>query len=271
MVRPATGVKEQTAGLYAEKLSHEGFATLAFDARGFGESEGRPVLEDPFRIVQDARNAITFVEQLPFVNRRNIFSAGACMGGAYAAYEAVDDDRVKAVASITPYLTMHLDYPALYGGRRITLAMATVTDLVVRTFAAIGIDLFWYAVPPNRFLAALPFTLHISRGMRDYYLEGRPGQSPTWRNRLNFASQLPLIRFNPFDITRRFKKPYYLAYGTRGYSPDLMQQFFDDVQTPPEDKQLREVDGTHFEMYWQPRFVEPIVQDVSAFFGRYVD
>ncbi len=271
VVRPATGVKEQTAGLYAEKLAAAGFVTLAFDPRGFGESEGRRWVEDPFRILEDARNALSFVERLSFVNPRNLFLAGVCMGGGYAPYAAASDARVKAVASITPYLTMHEDYPALFGGRRIALAMARMTGLVVRAAAVLGRDLFWYPVPPTRALAALPFTLEIARGMRDYYLEGQPGYRPTWRNRINLASLLNLIRYNPFDAARTLDKPYYMAYGKRGYSPHLLQRFYDEVRTPAAHKRLRVVDGSHFEMYWQPRFVDPIVEDVSAFFSRYVE
>lgn len=268
-VRPATGVKEQTAGLYAEKLARMGFVTLAFDPRGFGESEGRRSVEDPVRIIEDLRHAIDFVEQLPFVDPGRLFTAGVCMGGGYAAVEATDDARIKAVASITPYLTMHEDYPAMFGGRRITLALATITDLFVRALGAVGIDLYSFAVPPNPLFARLPCTLPIARGMRDYYLEGQPGYRPTWRNRINWACQLNLIRYNPFDLASRVTKPFYMAYGTKGYSPAMLQRFFDEVGTPPADKQLRVVDGSHFEIYWQPRFADPIAEDLAAFFRRY--
>lgn len=270
IARPATGVKEQTAGLYAEKLAAKGFATLAFDARGFGESEGRRAVEDPARIVLDIRRSLDFLETLPMVDRRHIFSAGVCMGASYAPCEAVDDGRVKAVASITPYLTMHVDYPALFGGPTITMAMATVTDLIVRGLWSVGLNLYSFAVPPNRFLARLPCTLPIAAGMRAYYPEGQPGFRPTWRNRINLASQLGMIRYNPFEIAPRLDKPYYMAYGLKGYSPDQLQRFFDEVRTAPAHKQLRVVDGTHFEIYYQPRFVDPIVDDIAAFFGRYV-
>jgi hypothetical protein len=42
VIGPKGAVKEQTQGIYAKKLSENGFITLAIDHRTYGESEGLP-------------------------------------------------------------------------------------------------------------------------------------------------------------------------------------------------------------------------------------
>ena len=56
-----TGVKEQVAGSYAERLSESGFVTLALDHRHFGESEeNQGEHEDLLKKMEDFKNALSF-------------------------------------------------------------------------------------------------------------------------------------------------------------------------------------------------------------------
>ena len=49
-----TGVKEQVAGQYADRIAKAGYITLALDHRHFGESDGMPRQhEDPAKKMED--------------------------------------------------------------------------------------------------------------------------------------------------------------------------------------------------------------------------
>lgn len=80
---PAGGVKEQTAGRYAEELSKRGFAALTFDAARQGESEGEPRgLEDPFQRAEDIRSAVSYLSSVCYVDENNIGILGVCAAGS---------------------------------------------------------------------------------------------------------------------------------------------------------------------------------------------
>ncbi|KAK9670819.1 hypothetical protein K7432_017414 [Basidiobolus ranarum] len=72
-VHPGSSCKNQTAGLYAEKLAEIGYITLVFDASYQGESEGNPrYIEEPAARVEDIRCAVDYLITLPYVDENRI-------------------------------------------------------------------------------------------------------------------------------------------------------------------------------------------------------
>jgi len=69
-------------------LTESGYAVLAFDYRGFGESEGERGRLVPAEQMTDIRNAVTYMQTLGEVDPERIGLWGTSFGGANAIIEA---------------------------------------------------------------------------------------------------------------------------------------------------------------------------------------
>jgi dienelactone hydrolase len=102
-----SGVKEQVAGQYAERIAKDGYVTLVLDHRHFGESEGEPRQhEDPAKKLEDFKNAISFISSLKGIDRERIGACGISMGGGYMLQLAAFDRRIKSVSIVASGLNL---------------------------------------------------------------------------------------------------------------------------------------------------------------------
>ena len=94
------GLKEALMPAVAERLAAEGYVTLRFDYRGFGESEGPRHRLIPLEQIEDIRNGLTCLGVRPEVDPNRLAIWGTSFGGAHAAYAAAVDERVRCVVSV---------------------------------------------------------------------------------------------------------------------------------------------------------------------------
>ena len=102
VVHPGGGVKEQTAGLYAQMLAEHGFVTLAFDASHQGASGGMlRFLDNPVNRVGDIYSAVDYLTSLKYVDASRIGALGICAGSGAAVKAATTERRIKALGTVS--------------------------------------------------------------------------------------------------------------------------------------------------------------------------
>ncbi|HCF27007.1 MAG TPA: lysophospholipase [Cyanobacteria bacterium UBA11049] len=187
-------VKEQMAGLYAKKLAEDGFATLAFDCRYYGESSGEPrQYESPRAKIQDIKNAITYL-LLPVVDKSRIGGLGICFGAGYMASVAAQDSRLKSFATVAAWLHDPKSLKQLFGERVIQQQMQA--GLTARKqYAETSIEIVPAFTTESNPLAAMT-------GQPIYYGNPQRGSIPEWKNQFALMSWIDWLQFDAVAIAK---------------------------------------------------------------------
>jgi len=119
LVHGWAGKKDHLKRNYAPQFAKLGFVVLAFDYKGWGESDGpllpsKPLqpseeaeivtveathirkIVDPISMLEDVRASLHYLVAEPIVMRDNIGIWGSSLGGGLAMLTAINDDRIKA-------------------------------------------------------------------------------------------------------------------------------------------------------------------------------
>lgn len=101
---PFGAVKEQSSGLYAQKMAEYGYLTVAFDPSFTGESGGQPrYVASPDINTEDFCAAVDYLSSLDCVDPNRIGIIGICGWGGMAVNAAAQDTRIKATVAMTMY------------------------------------------------------------------------------------------------------------------------------------------------------------------------
>lgn len=226
-----TTVKEQMAGLYAEKLAEEGFITLAFDFRNFGESEGEPrFFESPQLKKEDIKNAVSFLSDLDEVNTEKIGAFGVCAGAMYTLMASAEDSRIQSVVTVASWLHDEEAVKLFYGGEEGVQEKIQLAQDAKKHYASTGEVRYIPTISESDESAAM-------YGPYDYYLNTTRGAVPEWSNdKFAAASWEDWLTSNPMPYAKKLNVPVLMVHSDGAVLPNYTKKFFNDILT--EDKKL---------------------------------
>ncbi|MFK0106638.1 alpha/beta hydrolase [Streptomyces sp. NPDC091217] len=267
---PASGVKEQTASVYADRLTREGFAALVFDAAHQGESEGEPRnLEDPFQRAEDFRAAVSYLASRSDIDPERIGALGICASGGYLSFAAQTDRRMKAVATISAFDMAGglIDGVGRVQGPEIRDFLLNQAGALRNAEARGEGPVNFQPVPPTADEAAAFPDRSMYREGHEYYRTPR-GNHPRAANWLLMRADV-MAQFNAFAHQDWVSpRPLLMIAGT-----DADTRYFTEeaIAQAAEPKELFWVEGaSHIDLYDKDEFVTPAVAKLAEFFGKHL-
>ena len=263
---PGGGVKEQTAGLYAQKLAKKGFVTIAYDASYQGESTGEPrQLENPYIRTEDISAVLDYLTTLPYIDTDKIGAMGICAGAGYTANAAINDHRIKAVGTVSA-----VNIGAMFrNGWDNNVKDADALPYLVagsnaRTSDASGAAIATMPLAPMKEEDAPNEEL---RQAWEYYHTDRC-QYPTAPGYATARSLSQIISYDAYNKAEAFLTQPLLAVagsnaGSKWMSDDLI------ARAASKDKAIHIVEGAnHMSLYDIPQYVDEAVSVLAPFFQK---
>lgn len=262
-----TTVKEQMAGLYAKELAEQGFITLAFDFRNFGESEGEPrFFENPALKTVDIKNAVTYLESLPEVSRDRIGAFGVCAGAMYTLMAASQDKRIKAVVTAASWLHDAEAVKLFYGGEDGVSTKIEAARASRKKYAETGVVDYIPAISTTDESAAM-------YGPYDYYLNQERGAIPEWSaDKFAVMSWETWLTSDPMPSAEKLTAPTLMIHSDGAVLPQYTKKYFEKIASI--DKKLHwmktdlETPFHQFNYYDQDAEVSEAVREARQWFAE---
>ena len=265
---PGNGVKEQVAGLYAQKLAENGFIGFTFDASHQGESEGLPrYYDDPFTRVEDIRCAIDYLVTLPYIDENLIGALGICAGAGYAINATQTEYRIQAVAGISTWDVGDSQRNGFARKWTDEQKKQLLRDVATqRTREARGEEPLLVGYVPQTADDITDETPIIQKEAYEYYCTPRAAH-PNSHNKFLFTCNDRFAAFHAFDLIETIApRPILFIIGSEADTKYFTDSAYEKAKEP---KEIYTIQGaSHVDLYDKSPYVNQVTEKLTDFFKR---
>lgn len=269
VAHPNGGVKEQVAGLYAQRLAESGYITIAADASYQGASGGEPRnVDKPANRIEDIRGMADYITQFAGVHADRLGLLGVCGGGGYSLRAAQTDKRFKAVATLSMFNSGVVRRNGFMNSQVSTIQERLKQASDARAKEAAGGEVLYAAntTISDEEAEKMPFDLY--REGHFYY--NRTHAHPNSTFRYTMSSLLDLMVFDASENMELINQPLLMMAGSSADTYYMTDAAFNRA-TGTKEKELYLIPGaTHIQTYYVPEYVQLAVGKLNGFFGRFL-
>ncbi|MBT8308006.1 MAG: alpha/beta hydrolase [Maribacter sp.] len=265
IAHPNGGIKEQTAGLYAQHLAEAGYITITADAAYQGASGGEPRHTDkPQFRTEDIRGMADFISQYPGVDRERLGALGICGGGGYTLKAVQSDKRFKAVATLSMFNTGIVRKNGFLNSQISTIQERLKQASEARAQEAGGGEIVYSGVDGITDEELAKVSPLFYRQGYEYYFRTHAHPNSTFL--YTTSSLMDLMAWDATDDIDLIDQPLLMIAGSNAQTLYLTLDAFPKA-TNAKTKELFLIEGaTHIETYWKPKYVNQAVNKLVDFY-----
>jgi fermentation-respiration switch protein FrsA (DUF1100 family) len=235
---------------FIEAFTRAGMATLNFDYRSFGGSEGEPrqLLDIPGQL-NDCRAAIAHALAQPWVDASQLVIWGSSLGGGHAISMAAECPQARALVAQVPHCCSRAAFKTVSWASVGKGMMAAISDALGSHWGRPPKRLPVVAEPPAYAVMSYP-------GWTAHYLQ-LAADSLTWQNAIVARSLLRGGNYRPIAVADKVQCPALLVAGLNdaGVPIEAVRETASKIRQC----ELFTYPGDHFEVYHgdqQPEIVQ---------------
>lgn len=267
VAHPNGGVKEQTAGLYAQRLAEAGYITIAADAAYQGASGGEPRHTDnPAYRTEDIRGMADYISQYPGVDANRLGALGICGGGGYTLKATQADKRFKAVATLSMFNSGEVRRNGFQNSQLKTIQERLQQASEARAQEAAGEPIIYGGVASITDEEIANVTTDLYREGYEYYYRTHAHPNSTFL--YTMSSLLDLMTWDATTNMDLIEQPLLMMAGSKADTKYMTDEAFAKA-TNAKNKELFVIDGaTHIQTYWVAEYVDQAVNKLVDFYGN---